>query len=261
MNNGGSVIQDFDELYSMKPILETFALRKTYRVGSVDVEALRGVDIKIREGELASIMGPSGSGKSTLMHLLGGMAQPTSGSVFIQGQDIAKLNDRGRTEIRRKKIGFVFQKFNLLPTLTARTNIEVARHLHGEVLTAEHDRHLVELLQMLMIEDKMGRKPAELSGGEQQRVAIARALVNRPAILLADEPTGALDSKNSEIVLNMFRELNQRFKQTIILVTHNPELGNYTDRLIEMRDGRVVHDSDPFVANNESELNILTPTV
>src|SRR5215831_912837 len=134
MNNRRSVIQDPDKFSPMKTILETIALRKTYRVGSVEVEALRGVDLQLREGELAAVMGPSGSGKSTLMHLLGGMAQPTSGSVVIDGEDIAKLNDRGRTEIRRKKIGFVFQKFNLLPTLTARANIEVARRIHGEVL-------------------------------------------------------------------------------------------------------------------------------
>jgi putative ABC transport system ATP-binding protein len=255
MNKRRSVIQNLDgDFQPMKTILETVSLRKTYRVGNVEVEALRGVDVKIRQGELTAIMGPSGCGKSTLMHMLGGMAQPTSGQVLIDGQDIATMNDRERTEIRRTKIGFVFQKFNLLPTLSARANIEVARTIHGKVRTPEDDRHLSQLLQMLMIQDKMGRKPAELSGGEQQRVAIARAVVNRPAILLADEPTGALDSKNSESVLNMFRELNRMFKQTIILVTHNPELANYTDRLIEMRDGRVVHDSDPVVENVEMAL-------
>src|SRR5262249_29792580 len=156
------------------------------------------------------------------------------------GQDIAQMNDRERTEIRRKKIGFVFQKFNLLPTLTTGANIEVARRIHGAASDKGHDQHLLELLQMLMIHDKMGRKPAALSGGEHQRVAIARAVINRPSILLADEPTGALDSKNSESVLNMFRELNRKFRQTVILVTHNPELASYTDRLIEMRDGRVI---------------------
>jgi putative ABC transport system ATP-binding protein len=249
------VIQNLDgDFHPMKPILETVALRKTYRTGNVEVAALRGVDVKIRKGELTAIMGPSGCGKSTLMHMLGGMAQPTSGQVLIDGQDIAKMNDRERTEIRRTKIGFVFQKFNLLPTLSAGANIEVARAIHGSARTEEHNRHLAELLQMLMIQDKMGRKPAELSGGEQQRVAIARAVVNRPAILLADEPTGALDSKNSESVLNMFRELNRMFKQTIILVTHNPELANYTDRLIEMRDGLVIHDSDPVTQNVEMAL-------
>jgi len=148
----------------------------------------------------------------------------------------------------------VFQKFNLLPTLTARGNIDVARYIHGSARRNGQDQHLSEILQLLMIEDKMGRKPAELSGGEQQRVAIARALANKPAILLADEPTGSLDSKNSEVVLNMFRELNRRFRQTIILVTHNPELVAFTDRLIEMRDGVVVNDNNAGSWNTESEL-------
>jgi putative ABC transport system ATP-binding protein len=242
----------------MKPILETIDLRKTYKVGSVEVEALRGVDIRIRPGELVAVMGPSGCGKSTLMHLLGAMAKPSGGKVLIDGQDIARMNDRERTEARRRKIGFVFQKFNLLPTLTARVNIEVARKIHGEANGPDHDQHLAELLQMLMIQEKMGRRPSELSGGEQQRVAIARAVVNRPAILLADEPTGALDSKNSEIVLNMFRELNRKFGQTIILVTHNPELASYTERLIEMRDGRVIHDNGPVSWDTEGELQTVS---
>ena len=237
----------------MSVLLETVDLRKTYRVGDVDVEALRGVSVQIRAGELCAIMGPSGSGKSTLMHLMGAMAQATSGKALIEGQDIAGMNDRQRTEVRRKKIGFVFQKFNLLPSLTARANIDVARKIHGEAST-ERDAHLTEILQLLMIEEKMGRRPSELSGGEQQRVAIARAVANRPAILLADEPTGALDSKNSEIVLRMFQELNRKFKQTIILVTHNPELAAYTDRLIEMRDGVVVNDDGDRAWNANTEL-------
>jgi putative ABC transport system ATP-binding protein len=160
------------------------------------------------------------------------------------------MNDAELTGIRRNRVGFVFQKFNLLPTLTARVNIDVARYIHGS--KTSHDPYLSEILQLLMIEDKMGRKPSELSGGEQQRVAVARALASKPAILLADEPTGSLDTRNSEIVLNMFRELNRRFRQTIILVTHNPELVTYTDRLIEMRDGLVVSDNDPW--DTESEL-------
>ena len=227
----------------MKSLLETKDLRKTYKVGKIDVEALRGVTVRIREGELAAIMGPSGCGKSSLMHILGAMTKPTSGKVLIEGNDIADMNDNELTGIRRDKIGFVFQKFNLLPTLTARGNIDASRHIKRTKTT--HDEHLREILQLLMIEDKMGRKPSELSGGEQQRVAIARAVASKPAILLADEPTGSLDSTNSEIVLNMFRELNRRFKQTIILVTHNPELVTFTDRLIEMRDGVIVSDNDP----------------
>jgi len=237
----------------MKNLLETFDLRKTYSVGKIQVEALRGVNLRIRAGELVAIMGPSGCGKSTLMHVLGAMTKPSSGKVFIGGQDIAGMNDSQLTGIRREKIGFVFQRFNLLPTLTALGNIDVARYIHGNRANG-HDQHLTDILKLLMIEDKMGRKPSELSGGEQQRVAIARAVANKPAILLADEPTGSLDTKNSEIVLNMFRELNRRFKQTIILVTHNPELVAITDRLIEMRDGVIVTDNDPVSWDNESEL-------
>lgn len=237
----------------MKALLETIDLKKIYKVGKVEVPALQGVNLRIREGELVAIMGPSGCGKSTLMHVLGAMAKPTYGKVLIDGEDIAGMTDFQLTQIRRKKIGFVFQKFNLLPTVTARGNIQVAAHLQGS-RTADYDTHLNEVLDLLMIQDKMNRRPSELSGGEQQRVAIARAVANRPALVLADEPTGSLDSKNSEIVLNMFRELNRRFRQTIILVTHNPELVNYVDRLIEMRDGVVVHDSDPVPWGGEGEL-------
>jgi len=244
----------------MKSLLETRDLRKTYTVGKVQVEALRGVSLRIRQGELVAIMGPSGCGKSTLMHVLGAMTKPTSGTVLIEGQEIAGMRDRELTGIRREKIGFVFQKFNLLPTLTARGNIDVARHIHGGgSASTENDQHLAEILRLLMIDDKMGRKPSELSGGEQQRVAIARSVANKPAIVLADEPTGSLDSKNSEIVLNMFRELNRRFKQTIILVTHNPELVSYADRLIEMRDGVIVSDNDSFSWETNPELASVGP--
>ena len=223
----------------MSALLETIDLKKTYRVGKVAVEALRGVSIRVNAGEFVAIMGPSGCGKSTLMHLLGAMTRPTAGKVLIEGQDTTNMNDKARTEIRRKKLGFVFQKFNLLPALTARQNIDVARKIYGKPRTAESDAHLKEIVSLLQIEDKFDRRPSELSGGEQQRVAIARAVANSPSILLADEPTGALDSKNSEIVLKMFQELNVRLKQTILLVTHNPELAAYTNRLIEMRDGLV----------------------
>ena len=224
-------------------LLETVDLRKTYRTGKVDVEALRGVDIRIRSGELVAIMGPSGCGKSTLMHLLGAMVRATSGQVLVDGKDIARMNDSERTAIRRKKIGFVFQKLNLLPTLTAKANIEIARTIQGSEGDPATDSYLAEILKLLKIDEKLDRRPSELSGGEQQRFAIARAVSHRPAIVLADEPTGALDSKNSEAVLQMFRELNRKFQQTILLVTHNPELAGYADRLIEMRDGLVLHDS------------------
>jgi putative ABC transport system ATP-binding protein len=224
-------------------LLETVDLKKTYRTGKVDVEALRGVDIRIRAGELVAIMGPSGCGKSTLMHLLGAMARATSGQVLIDGKDIARMNDADRTAVRRTKLGFVFQKLNLLPTLTARANIEIARTIQGSEGDAQIDSYLADILKLLKIDEKLDRRPSELSGGEQQRFAIARAVSHRPAIVLADEPTGALDTKNSEAVLQMFRELNRKFQQTILLVTHNPELAGYADRLIEMRDGLVVHDS------------------
>jgi putative ABC transport system ATP-binding protein len=240
--------------YDMKIQIETIDLRKNYKLGKIDVEAVRGVNLRIREGELVAIMGPSGCGKSSLMHVLGAMTKPTAGKVLIDGAEISEMNDFQLTEVRRRKIGFVFQKFNLLPSLTARGNIEVARHIHGGEPGDGYEQHLKEILELLMIHGKMDRKPSELSGGEQQRVAIARAVANRPAILLADEPTGSLDSKNSEIVLNMFRELNRRFKQTIILVTHNPELVVYSDRLIEMRDGVVVHDNDSYSWDLEPEL-------
>jgi putative ABC transport system ATP-binding protein len=224
----------------MSVLLETVDLKKNYKIGKIEVEALRGVSLKIEAGELSAIMGPSGCGKSTLMHLLGAMTRATSGQILIDGKDTANMNDAQRTEFRRKRVGFVFQKFNLLPALTARQNIQVAQKIFGEAVTPEAEAHLKEIVSLLQIESKLDRRPSELSGGEQQRVAIARAVTNRPAILLADEPTGALDSKNSEIVLNMFQELNKRLKQTILLVTHNPELARYTNRLIEMRDGLIV---------------------
>jgi len=180
----------------MSVLLETIDLKKTYKVGKIEVEALRGVSIRVEAGEFASIMGPSGSGKSTLMHLLGAMTRATSGKVLIEGQDTASMSDRARTEIRRRKLGFVFQKFNLLPALTGRQNIDVARKIYGGPRTPEADSYLAEILALLQLEDKLDRRPSELSGGEQQRVAIARAVTNRPAILLADEPTGSLDTKN-----------------------------------------------------------------
>jgi putative ABC transport system ATP-binding protein len=224
----------------MSVLLETIDLKKNYRIGKIEVEALRGVSVRIQAGELAAIMGPSGCGKSTLMHLLGAMTHATSGQILIEGKDTANMNDAERTDFRRKKVGFVFQKFNLLPALTARQNIQVAQKIFGAPQTPESRAHLEEIVNLLQIGNKLDRRPSELSGGEQQRVAIARAVTNSPAILLADEPTGALDSKNSEIVLRMFQELNQRLKQTILLVTHNPELATYTNRLIEMRDGLIV---------------------
>jgi len=222
----------------MATILKADNLEKIYRVGKVDVPALRGVSLAVQEGELIAIMGPSGCGKSTMLHLLGGLLTPTKGRIVIDGEDLTAATDAKRTDIRRRKIGFVFQRFNLFPTLTADGNLRLAERIHGNG-GGDPDRRR-EILRMLRLEDKMHHKPLELSGGEQQRVALARAVVNRPAIVLADEPTSILDSENSEIVLKMFRELNDRFNQTIVMITHNPEAAAACQRIIQMRDGHIV---------------------
>ncbi|HXM43089.1 MAG TPA: ABC transporter ATP-binding protein, partial [Bryobacteraceae bacterium] len=198
---------------------------------------LRGVDLDVPAGEFLAIVGPSGSGKSTLFHIIGGLTPATGGSVRIGGQDISSLSDAGRTELRKTKVGFVFQKFNLLPNLTAADNIAIARHIAGRGQTVEPE--FEEVLKLLGIAQRLNHKPAALSGGEQQRVAIARAIVNHPAILLADEPTGNLDSENSAAVLDVMRDLNRRLGQTILMITHNPEAAAFAHRTVRMRDGRI----------------------
>jgi len=229
----------------MGVILKTEDLTKSYKVGKVDVPALRGVSISIEEGEFVAIMGPSGCGKSTLLHLMGGLLSPTSGSIIIDGEDLSKVSDATRTDIRRRKIGFVFQRFNLFPTLTAEGNLKLAEKIHTRDGGSAEKRR--EVLGLLKLEDKMHHKPLELSGGEQQRVALARAIINSPAIILADEPTGNLDTENSKIVLEMFRELNQKFGQTLVMITHNPEAAAACSRIIQMRDGRVVNEASAAV--------------
>jgi putative ABC transport system ATP-binding protein len=219
-------------------ILRTQDLRMVYHVGHVEVEALRGVAMAVRRGEFVAIMGPSGCGKSTLLNLLGGLARPTAGRVIVDGVEISVAGDNERTRVRREKIGFVFQRFNLLPTLTVRGNLEIARQIQGQKPpTRERIR---ELLEMVGLPHKEGMKPLDLSAGEQQRIAIARALVSNPAILLADEPTGNLDSVNSSMILDLFRELNRSRGQTVVMITHNPEAAAFAHRTIEMKDGRVV---------------------
>src|SRR6266852_3960848 len=222
----------------MATILKAESLEKIYRVGKVDVPALRGVDLTVQEGEFLAVMGPSGCGKSTMLHLMGGLLTPTKGRIIVDGEDLTAASDSKRTDIRRRKIGFVFQRFNLFPTLTAEGNLRLAERIHGNG-SEDPDRRR-EILRMLKLEDKMHHKPLELSGGEQQRVALARAVVNRPAIVLADEPTGNLDSENSALVLRMFRELNDRFNQTIVMITHNPEAAAMCRRIVQMRDGHIV---------------------
>jgi putative ABC transport system ATP-binding protein len=221
-----------------EPIVSVRALTKVFHVGDVDVHALRGVDLDVQKGEFLSIIGHSGSGKSTLFNVLGGLTAPTSGKVLIRGQDLAAMTEGQRTEMRKRTVGFVFQKYNLLPTLTARDNIFIARSIAGR--NGELSPQFQEALELLGIAHRLHQKPRALSGGEQQRVAIARAIVNHPEILLADEPTGNLDSENSAVVLKLLRELNQRLGQTVLMITHNPEAANIGDRVVRMKDGRVL---------------------
>lgn len=222
----------------MKTILEAVELTKIFKTGKIEVAAVRDVSLKVREGGFIAIMGPSGCGKSTLLHLLGGLATPTSGRVLVDGEEVSSGKDAVRTDIRRRKIGFVFQRFNLLPTLSAQGNLEIAQEIHRN--GSRNRKHVEEILNLLGLEKKIHHKPSELSGGEQQRLAIARAVINRPAILLADEPTGNLDTRNSMVVLKMIQELNRALSQTILMITHNPEAATIANRLIEMRDGRIV---------------------
>ncbi len=220
-----------------EPIIEIRDLRKTFRSGDVDVHALRGVDLTVERGEFLAVVGPSGSGKSTLFHILGGLTPPTSGTVHIDGQDLMKMRDSDRTNLRKKTVGFVFQKYNLLPTLTVSDNIEIARdiaHVKGPL-----DPQFQEVLEILGIAGTLARTPRQLRGGEQQRVAIARSIVNHPAILLADEPTGNLDTENSTAVLDLMRSLNERIGQTILMITHNPEAAAFAHRTVHMRDGQL----------------------
>ncbi len=223
----------------MQPIIEIIDLHKVYHVGRVAVPALRGVNLSVATGEFLAIVGPSGSGKSTLFHIIGGLTPATSGHVRIDGMDLARMTDAERTRMRQRTVGFVFQKFNLLPTLTAQQNIDIARDIaHNNHFDRERFN---ELIRLLGIQDRLHHRPSELSGGEQQRVAIARALANNPKILLADEPTGNLDSQNSQAVLSVLQDLNQRLGQTILMITHNPEAAAAcAHRIVHMRDGKIV---------------------
>jgi putative ABC transport system ATP-binding protein len=221
----------------MAAFIQAENLKKTYRVGRVDVTALNGVSLAVERGEFVSVVGPSGSGKSTLFYLLGGLTRADSGRVLVDGDDFAQLSDGQRTRLRQRKIGFVFQKFNLLPTLDARSNIAIAQDIAGAKADPGYFSRICDLLGL---SKRLQHRPSELSGGEQQRVALARALVNRPAIVLADEPTGNLDSKNSSIVLEMLKQTNQELGQTVLMITHNPEAAEYGNRILHMRDGQMV---------------------
>ncbi len=216
-------------------IIEIQNLRKTFRSGDVDVHALAGVDLRVEKGEFLAVVGKSGSGKSTLFHVLGGLTPPTSGTVKIDGKELTAMDEAKRTRLRRESVGFVFQKYNLLPTLTVRDNLEIARDISG--MKGPWGEQFLDVIRILGIEGKMERKPRQLSGGEQQRVAIARAIVNQPAILLADEPTGNLDTENSNLVLGLLKHLNKKFGQTVLMITHDPEAAAFADRTVQMRDG------------------------
>jgi len=219
-------------------IIEINGLTKMYQVGDVPVHALRGVNLEVRKSEFVAIIGASGSGKSTLFHVLGGLTPATSGTVRINGRDLAAMTDSERTDLRKATVGFVFQKYNLLPTLSAEDNIRIVQYIAGR--NTAFDPAFLEVLRLLDIEDRMKHKPRALSGGQQQRVAIARGVVNSPSILLADEPTGNLDSENSAAVLSLMKDLNRRLGQTILMITHDSDAASYADRIVKMRDGCIV---------------------
>lgn len=221
------------------PIILAENLSKVYVAGRITVAAVRDVSFQVERGEFVAIVGPSGSGKSTLFYMLGGLTTASEGKVVIDGVDFARLSDAERTRLRKHRIGFVFQKFNLLPTLTAMGNIEIAYTVSGrrEPLDRQYLEHLTDLLS---IRGRLDHRPSELSGGEQQRVAIARALITRPAIVLADEPTGNLDTKNSDAVLKMLVRSNQELGQTTLMITHNPEAATIAGRILHMRDGEII---------------------
>ena len=218
-------------------ILETRNLRKIYGSGDTEVRALDGVNLSVDSGEFVAIVGTSGSGKSTLLHMLGGLDRPTSGSVIVDGKDIFSLKDEALTIFRRRKIGFVFQSYNLVPVLNARENIVLPIQLDGRQVDEDF---LDKIVNTLGLEKKLGSLPSQLSGGQQQRVAIARALAAAPAIILADEPTGNLDSRNSQDVLSLLKVTSQKFAQTIVMITHNEEIAQTADRIIRIEDGRIV---------------------
>ena len=223
-----------------EPVVKVEGVRKTYRMGEIEVQALQGINLTVNKGEFLSIMGPSGCGKSTLMHILGCLDRPTSGHVRLDSVEIDKLDDNSLAEIRNKKVGFVFQTFNLLPKLNAIENIELPL-IYAGVRFEERRQKALELLAIVGLQDRATHKPSELSGGQSQRVAVARALINNPSIILADEPTGNLDSKSGEEIIHLFAELNAR-GNTIIMVTHDREIAGHGQRIVRLKDGLVVAD-------------------
>ncbi|MDE6025004.1 MAG: ABC transporter ATP-binding protein [Lachnospiraceae bacterium] len=218
-------------------VLETNGLKKIYGKGENEVHALAGIDISINKGEFVTIVGTSGSGKTTLLHMLGGLDYPTEGKVFVDGRDIFSLKDEELTIFRRRKIGFVFQSFNLIPSLSVYENIVLPIHLDGNKPDEEYVNHVIEILKL---EEKIKSMPNQLSGGQQQRVAIARALATKPSIVLADEPTGNLDSRTSQDVIGLLKVTSERFSQTIVMITHNEEIAQIGNRILRIEDGKLV---------------------
>jgi putative ABC transport system ATP-binding protein len=237
---------------AVREIVATTDLTRVYGEGETAVHALRGVTVAFPVGQFAAIMGPSGSGKSTLMHLLAGLDRPTSGSVRVDGEEIAALDDKGRTRLRRDRLGFVFQAFNLVPVLTAEENILLPLTLAGRKVDREWFDTLIDAVGL---RDRLTHRPSELSGGQQQRVAVARALIHRPAVVFADEPTGNLDSKSSEEVLDLLRHAVDDFGQTVVMVTHDAPAASHADRIVVLRDGEIVHDGK--AADTEGVLDLM----
>jgi putative ABC transport system ATP-binding protein len=235
----------------MDSIVTATDVRRRYGEGDAAVDALAGVTTAFERGRYSAIMGPSGSGKSTLMHILAGLDRPTSGSVELDGVEITALDDADLTRLRRDKLGFIFQFFNLIPVLTAEENIVLPLSIAGNRPDEEWLRRLVDTVGLA---DRLTHRPAELSGGQQQRVAVARALISKPAVVFADEPTGNLDSKSSEEVLRLLRQSVDDLGQSVVMVTHDPEAASYADRLVVLRDGRIVHDADAGTAEQVIEL-------
>ena len=235
----------------MDAIVTATDVRRRYGEGDAAVDALAGVTTAFERGRYSAIMGPSGSGKSTLMHILAGLDRPTSGSVELDGVEITALDDADLTRLRRDKLGFIFQFFNLIPVLTAEENIVLPLSIAGK---RPDDERLHRLVETVELADRLTHRPAELSGGQQQRVAVARALISKPAVVFADEPTGNLDSKSSEEVLRLLRRSVDDLGQTVVMVTHDPEAASYADRLVVLRDGRIVHDADAGTAEQVIEL-------
>jgi putative ABC transport system ATP-binding protein len=236
----------------MTTVLNTTGLRKQYQMGEVMVDALRGVDFFVRQGEFVAIMGPSGAGKSTLLHLMGGLDTPSDGDIALGGKRLAHLSDDEITIVRRRQVGFIFQFFNLLPTLTAAENVALPLLIDGKRIE-DYAARVDELLDMVGLGDRKDHKPDQLSGGEQQRVAIARAFVNDPKIVLADEPTGNLDSKSSTTVLELLRRTCKDLDATVVMVTHDPRAASYADCVVFLQDGRIVRELLPSDEGHSSQ--------